>query len=287
MTTQGPFLAIDAVCNLHTPETVVRRGPASLILDKVRAKGETETGISIERLLEKMDAGGIERTFLIAAKEGSEFDSHNWIVSYEEVAEVVNRYPDRFSGLAGIDPWTGMSGVRHLESAVRDMGFIGAHVYPHWFRMSPDHAKYYPFYAKCVELGIPIQMQVGRCLIYRADMPPLESVGRPITLDTIACDFPELKLIGIHTGWPWVEEMISVAEKHPNVYIGADAYGPRHWKSEFVQFINTWGQDKVIFGSDYPVLEPERAVEEVGELGLRPEPLRKLLRENAERVYGL
>ena len=70
MTTQGPILAIDAVCNLHTPETVARRGPASLILDKVRATGETATGISIERLLEKMDTAGIERTFLIAAKEG-------------------------------------------------------------------------------------------------------------------------------------------------------------------------------------------------------------------------
>ena len=75
---------------------------------------------------------------------------------------------------------------------------------------------------------------------------PLRSVGRPITLDTIACDFPELKIIGIHTGWPWVEEMISVAWKHPNVYIGSDAYAPKFWKPEFVQFINSWGQDKVL-----------------------------------------
>ena len=77
------------------------------------------------------------------------------------VARAVEAYPDKFSGLAGIDPYMGMDGVRALETAVRDMGFIGAHLYPHWFELAPDHAKYYPIYTKCCELDIPIQMQVG------------------------------------------------------------------------------------------------------------------------------
>ena len=178
------------------------------------------------------------------------------------------KYPTRFRGLAGIDPTEGMEGVRQLEYAIKELGFIGAHLYPHWFELAPDHRKYYPFYAKCVELDVPIQMQVGHCLVYSTDRP-LTSVGRPILLDTIACDFPELKLIGIHTGWPWVEEMISVAWKHPNVYIGSDAYAPKYWKPEFVHFINSWGQDKVLFGTDFPIIDFERATREVGELGFK------------------
>jgi len=199
---------------------------------------------------------------------------------------VIEAHPDRFFGLAGIDPTEGMEGVRKLEYAVRDLGFIGAHLYPHWFGWPPDDRRYYPFYTKCCELDVPIQMQVGHCLVYRPDIR-LPSVGRPITLDTIACDLPELKLVGIHTGWPWVEEMISVAWKHPNVYIGSDAYAPKHWKPEFVHFINSWGQDKVLFGTDFPVIEPERAISEIDQLHLRPEAKRKLLRDNALRVYNL
>jgi predicted TIM-barrel fold metal-dependent hydrolase len=81
--------------------------------------------------------------------------------------------------------------------------------------------------------------------------------------------------------------MISVAWKHPNVYIGCDAYAPKYWKPEFVHFINTWGQDKVLFGTDFPVIDPERATREIAALELRPEAEKKLLRENALRLYGL
>jgi predicted TIM-barrel fold metal-dependent hydrolase len=106
-------------------------------------------------------------------------------------------------------------------------------------------------------------------------------------LDTIACDFPELKLVGIHTGWPWVEEMISVAWKHRNVYIGSDAFAPRYWKPEFVHFINSWGQDKVIFGTDHPVIDMGRALTEIDELNIRPNSKKKFLRDNVIRLYSL
>ena len=276
--------AIDIVVNLPDPNRVRHR--QSILYDRPGFGGR-ELNLTPERFLEKMDAAGIERSFIVAAKSGSKYTGDMDSVPYEEVAEIVNKYPDRFSGLAGIDPWEGMEGVKALESAVKEMGFIGAHMYPHWFRMEPDHRKYYPFYAKCVELDIPIQMQVGHCLIYIADRPPLQSVGRPITLDTIACDLPDLKLIGIHTGYPWVEEMISVANKHPNVYIGCDAYTPKYWKPEFVHFINSYGQNKVLFGSDYAVVDNERMIREIEDLDFKPVAKSKLLRENAMRVYKL
>jgi predicted TIM-barrel fold metal-dependent hydrolase len=202
------------------------------------------------------------------------------------VAGAIARHPQRFYGLAGLDPTEGMAGVRQLEHAVRNLGFIGAHFYPHWFELPPDHARWYPFYAKCVELDVPVQLQVGQSLIYTPEQR-LRSVGRPIALDAVACDFPELKLVGIHVGIPWTDEMIAMAWKHPNVYIGADAHSPKYWPKSFVHYIDSYGQDKVLFGTDFPVLDFRRTRDEIEALGLRPDGKRKLLRGNALRLYKL
>jgi predicted TIM-barrel fold metal-dependent hydrolase len=129
-------------------------------------------------------------------------------------------------------------------------------------------------------------MQVGHCLVYQKDRR-LPSVGRPITLDQVAIDFPELSLIGIHLGYPWTEEMISVCTKHSNVYMAGDAYAPKHWGAAAVHYANTFGQDKFMFGTDWWVIDPERAVEEVRDLSFREASLRKIMRDNALRVFNI
>jgi uncharacterized protein len=282
------FRAIDTVVNPLTPEIVKLRPAwsASFHTEKMKREARVVAGYDYDEMIRMMDAAGIERAFLVAAKIGQLGIPGSWHLPYEMVAEAVRLHPDRFHGLAGIDPTEGMKGVRSLERAVRDLGFIGAHLYPHWFELAPDHAKYYPFYAKCVELDIPIQLQVGQSLVYDKSRP-LRSVGRPITLDAVACDFPELKLIGIHIGIPWTDEMIAMAWKHENVFIVADAHAPKHWPPQFVRYINSYGQDKVMFGTDFPVLGFERMRAEVEALGLAPGPKRKFLRDNARRVYRL
>lgn len=282
------FGAIDAVCNFEFDMPGIDRPEWSktFITEKIGMDGTVINGYTIDSFIEKMDRAGIEHTFLIAVRAGSAQHKIHRHISYDLVAEVCARRPDRFSGLAGIDPTMGMAGLREMERGIRDYGFVGAHLYPHWFDMAPDHARYYPFYAKCCELDVPIQMQVGHCLRYSVERP-LKSVGRPITLDTIACDFPELKLVGIHVGWPWTEEMISVAYKHPNVYIGSDAYGPKHWPDSFVHFINSWGRKKVLFGTDFPVIDLERARREIEDLGLRENSKRLFLRNNIIDLYKL
>ncbi len=280
--------AIDAVVNLWTEE-VMRHRPEwrdQFFHDKMRVDAETVKGISIDETLRRMDAAGIEIAFLVAPKVGRLGHPATWHLPYEVVADAVKLHPDRFRGLAGVDPTEGMAGVRALERAVADLGFIGAHGYPHWFELPPDHAKWYPIYAKCVELDVPIQLQVGQSMVYAPNYP-MRSVGRPITLDAVACDFPELKLVGIHVGIPWADEMISMAWKHANVYIGCDAHSPKYWPPSFARYIDSYGQDKVIFGTDFPVLGFERTRAEIEALNLRPEPKRKLLRDNARRLYKL
>jgi predicted TIM-barrel fold metal-dependent hydrolase len=280
--------AIDIVVGLYTPEVVAMR-PAwgrEFFGEKIGVGEGTLGGVPLDEYVARMDRAGIERSFLVAVRAGPAWDPISFQLPYEIVAEAVQRFPDRFVGLAGIDPSAGMRGVREMERAITELGFVGAHLYPHWFGVEPDDRRLYPFYAKCIELDVPIQMQVGHCLRYSAERP-LRSTGRPISLDTVACDLPELKVIGIHIGWPWTDEMIAVAYKHPNVYIGSDAYAPKHWPAQFVHYLNTYGQDKVLFGTDFPVIDPERAMREIDDLGLRPLPRRKLLRDNAARLYGL
>ena len=281
-------MAIDAVCNLFT-EYEVNNGQTGLdehFLEQIRFPTEWRKGVSIENYIGMKDRAGIDRSLLIAVRAGDQRMRGSFEIPYEQVATVCRKYPNRFSGLAGIAPYRGMEGVRELEYAVRELGFVGAHLYPHWIELAPDHAKYYPYYAKCCELDIPIMMQVGHNLVYSRERR-LPSVGRPITLDQVAIDFPDLKLIGIHIGIPWTDEMISMAWKHENVYIGSDAYAPKYWPDSFVHYLKTYGQDKVIFGTDWPVISPERAMDEIKQLGISEPVMEKFLSTNAKRIFKL
>ena len=280
--------AIDIVCNIFTPEIVAdgSLGFDAAFMEQVRMPAELRAGISMEGYIEKMDRAGIERSFLIAMRAGDPRMQGSTHIPPETIADICARHPDRFSGLMGIEPAMGMAGVRELERAVREFGFIGAHWYPHWSKLAPDAAQIYPFYAKCCELGIPIMMQVGHNLVYQKEFR-LPSVGRPICLDQVAIDFPELSIIGIHIGIPWTTEMISMAWKHDNIYIGVDAYAPKHWPAELLKYLDSYGRDKVLFGTDWPVIDPERAIAEIAAHDLREESWRKVMRENAIKLFKL
>jgi predicted TIM-barrel fold metal-dependent hydrolase len=286
-TTRSGYGAIDIVVNFYTPRVIAEgRAPTdSSFRDQVRIEERHRQGLTIEQYIDKMDRAGIERSLLIATRCGDRRMSTSTEIPYEYVHEACQAYPHRYSGLAGIDPTRGIGGLKELDYAVKELGFVGAHLYPHWFGQSPDAAIYYPYYARCAELGIPIMMQVGHCLIYRPDCR-LATVARPMALDQIAIDFPELTIIGIHLGYPWTEEMISVATKHRNVFMCGDAYAPKHWGASAVHFANTFGQDKFLFGTDWWVIDPERAMGEVHDLNMRQVPLRKLLRDNALTVFN-
>lgn len=280
--------AIDIVCNAFTPEALQNGWMAvdREFRERVRVRPEHRDGAPPEVHVEMMDRAGIERSFLVASRSGDLRIRGSAHMPAEYVARLVRDRPDRYSGLIGIDASRIMDSLAEVERAVREMGFIGAHLYPHWFEEPPDAPIFYPFYAKCCELNVPILIQVGHCLVYNPHRR-LPSVGRPICLDRIAIDFPDLVLIGIHVGYPWHEEMISVAWKHENVHIGLDAHAPAHWPEAVRRFINSFGQDKALFGSDWPVVDPERALRDVADLSWKPEAKRKVLRDNAIRLFGL
>ena len=280
--------SIDIVVNLFTPEAVQNgwTGVDENFKVQVRMPEAMRGGVDIDEYLRKMDRAGIEHSLLIAVRAGDARMRGSFAIPYEEIAKWCRLHPDRFSGLAGVDPFRGVAGLKDLDHAVHDLGFVGAHLYPHWFKLAPDHALYYPYYARCCELDIPIMMQVGQNLIYQKDVR-LPSVAKPVLLDQIAIDFPDLDLIGIHIGVPWTDEMIAMAWKHQRVFIGIDAYAPKHLPASLKHYMNSYGQDKVMFGTDWPVIDPERAVEEMEAHAFRPGPYRKVMRDTAVKLFKL
>jgi hypothetical protein len=279
--------AIDIVCNPFTAVEIANRqtGFDERFMDQVRMPQDMRAGVSIERYAAVMDEAGVDHSLLIAVRAGDRRMQGSIEIPYDQVADYCRAMPSRYSGLAGVDPFRGMEQLRDLEYAVKRLGFVGAHAYPHWFRLPPDAPQWYPIYAKCCELGVPIMMQVGQNLIYQKDVR-LPSVARPILIDQIAIDFPELKIIGIHVGIPWADEMIAMAWKHENVFIGIDAYAPKHLPASVIRYMDSYGVEKTLFGTDWPVIDPRRAVRELRDYELKPKTYERVLRKNALNVFA-
>jgi predicted TIM-barrel fold metal-dependent hydrolase len=197
----------------------------------------------------------------------------------EEVAQYTRRYPERFVGLASYNPFRIKESLLELEQAVKVYGFKGVYIHIYGFDIPLYDPKMYPLYAKCVELDVPVSMQVGHVL----EAMPSEH-ARPIYLDRIASDFPDLKMVGAHTGWPWVEELISVCYKWDNVWFGIDAWMPKYLKPEIIHYINSrMGQDRCLWGTNG--LPWKQSLDQVEGLNLKEETKRKLLHDNAAELF--
>jgi predicted TIM-barrel fold metal-dependent hydrolase len=277
--------AIDFMYYVATPEFIAKWNDAKkgeLICRMERAIGGLPSFESIDAMVRKMDEANVERVFITQTKMWSHWNKWMYMdTTLEEVAQYTRKYPSRFVGLAGYNPFRIKDSVREIETAVREYGFKGVYVHIYGFDIALHDPKMYPLYAKCVELDVPVSMQVGHVL----EAMPSEH-ARPMYLDRIACDFPDLKMIGAHTGWPWVEELISVCYKWDNIWLGIDAWMPKYLKPEVIQFVGSrMGQDRCLWGTNG--LPWKESLDQVDQLGLKPEAKRKLLRDNAVELFKL
>jgi uncharacterized protein len=201
----------------------------------------------------------------------------------DAVAALARRHPGRLVSVASVDLARPMNAVRELRRAVRSLDMRALRILPWLWGLPPNDRRYYPLYAECIELGIPFCLQVG----HAGPMKPSEP-GRPIPyLDEVACEFPELTIVGGHVGYPWTTEMIALATKYPNVYIDTSAYKANRYPRELVDFMRGHGKHKVLFGSNWPMLSPSSCLATLDALGLDDEAKRAFLGENARRVFGL
>lgn len=205
------------------------------------------------------------------------------MITNDEVAGAVRAHPEQIVGVASVDINRPMEAVRELRRCVKEFGFKGLRILPWLWGLPPDDRRYYPLYAECVELDITFCLQVG----HAGPMRPSEP-GRPIPyLDNVAHEFPELRIVGGHIGFPWVSEMISLMMKHPNVYVDTSAYKASRFPAELVAYMHGAGKRKVLFGTNYPMLTPADCLDGIEALGLKDEILSLFLAGNARRAFKL
>lgn len=235
-------------------------------------------GVPLEWTIEAMDGAGVAKGLLRAW-----WGPMGPLISNDEVAAMVARYPDRFVGVAAVDLAQPMRAMRELRRCVRELGFKALRVVPWVWDLPPDDRRYYPLYCECVELGVPFCTQVGHTGPLRPSEP-----GRPIPyLDTVALEFPELVIVGGHIGYPWTNEMIALATKYPNVYIDTSAYKATRYPAELVAYLKGHGRHKVLFGSNHPAWPAAQCLQGIDQLDFDMEVRQAFLAGNATRVFGL
>ena len=229
--------------------------------------------LTIGDLIAEADAGGVNKILLSAtAFPGSR-------MSNGAVADVIEKHPSLLFGCASVDPRSGMAAVHDLRHSVENFKFIALKLLPFLYDKPPNDAIYFPLYAACIDLGIPVLILTGHTAVQRPNI-----TGRPEYLDDVALHFPELTIVAGHAGYPWTNELIALAWKHPNLYIDTSGHRPRHFSQELLRFLNSYGREKVLFGTGYPMMDYTGPLAEASALDLKPGVLKQFLGGNAARV---
>jgi len=270
-------MIIDAHC--HIWEEKLMSADMKRIVEAVAERFKPQfpeqlTHATIERLIKEMDEAGIDKTVLLALDAALAFPSHISMRDYNDyVAEIVQRYPKRIIGFAGIDPRRGKEALVELDRCV-DKGLSGLKLWT-LTGFYPDDEQFYPLYERVAELGLPV-------LVHTGTGPPgtYLKFNRPVYVDKAAVDFPENTFIMAHLGMPWVDEAIAIVIKNPNVYVDISQWQVFS-KTPFVLCqaltqlkMGCGGMNRVLFGSDWPLLTPllsqKEWVETIKQLSMPP-----------------
>jgi predicted TIM-barrel fold metal-dependent hydrolase len=242
-----------------------------------------------DQILAALDDAGITHCLITGFDERSTCGVT--FVHNEPVAALADRYPDRFIPFAGVDIMRGDSALAELERWVTERGFRGLSLRPFMIGRPATDSAYFPFYAKCVELGIPLSIHTSAN--WTRSRP--SDLGHPRHIDQIACEFPDLKILMSHAGYPWVLEACLVAWKHPNVYLELGAHRPKYFAAPgagwepLLRYGQTTIRDKVVYGSGaFLINRPHRQLcDEMRQLPVTPEALDGWLWRNAARLLSL
>jgi len=231
------------------------------------------TGMS----LASMDAGSVDLALACAW-----YSPDGPMISNEDVRQLCETN-ERFFGVASGDIRDPVRCVSRIKHYVQKHGFVAVRILPWLWERYADDRLFYPIYTACVELGVPLCLQVG----HTGPLRPSD-MGRPIPhLERVLLDFPELVVVGGHIGAPWLDEMIFLANKFPNLYIDTSAYVPSRYPPALVEYMRGRGAKRVMYGSNYPMLQHQAISKQLDMLKLEPETLELFLRRNAERVFKL
>jgi predicted TIM-barrel fold metal-dependent hydrolase len=208
----------------------------------------------------------------------------------EYVAECVARHPDTFIGFASVDPWKGKKAVADFRHAITDLGLRGLKLHPGVMQFAPNDQRFYDLYAAAAELGAPVIFHTGTTGL-GAGLPGGGGIKlgycRPIFLDDVAADFPELQIVAAHPSWPWQDEMLAVAQHKTNVWLDLSGWSPRKWSPDLTKNVLGPLQDRALYGSDYPFLRFTKWLDAFHSYEPLAEVEEKILVGNARRLLKL
>lgn len=211
-------------------------------------------------------------------------------VRSEEVAEACAAHPDTLIPFGSVDPWRGRAAARQARSLVERYGVRGFKFHPSLQAFHPNDRMAYPLYDVLQELGVVALFHSGQTGI-GAGLPGGGGIAlkyaNPMALDDVAVDFPDLSIVIAHPSFPWQDEALAVATHKPTVHIDLSGWSPRYFPPQLVRYANTLLRDKVLFGSDFPLLTPDRWLADFETLDIKPEVRPLILKENAVRLLGL
>jgi uncharacterized protein len=211
-------------------------------------------------------------------------------ISNREIAAQAAEHADVLIPFASLDPARGEEAVREARTLVEDHGVRGFKFHPNLQAFYPDDPVAHPLYAQIQELGVPALFHTGQSGI-GAGMPGSGGIrlkySNPLALDDVAVDFPDLRIILAHPSFPWQDEALAVAARHTHVYIDLSGWSPKYFPPSLVQYANTLLRDKVLFGSDYPLLPPDRWIADFARLDIKPEVRPRIMKDNAVALLGL
>ena len=208
----------------------------------------------------------------------------------EEVAETAAANSDILIPFASIDPAKGKVGAREARRLVRDFGIRGFKFHPTMQGFYPNDRSAYVLYEAIAESGLPALFHTGQTGV-GSGMPGGNGMrlkySNPMYIDDVAVDFPDMPIILAHPSFPWQEEALAVAQHKPNVYIDLSGWSPKYFPPILVKYANSVLKHKVLFGSDWPVISPDRWLKDFEKLDIKPDVRPLILKENAKRLLGL
>ena len=223
--------------------------------------------------------------FTVDAEKGSSRKITN-----EEIAELAHKHADVAIPFASINPHRGEEGVRAARRLIRDFGVKGFKFHPSVQEFYPNERMAYPLYEAIAEAKLPALFHTGQTGVgagVRGGDNIRLKYSNPMLLDDVAADFPDMPIILAHPSFPWQEEALSVATHKPQVYIDLSGWSPKYFPPILVQYANTLLKNKILFGSDFPVITPERWLEDFSKVAFKDEVRPLILKENAARLLKL
>lgn len=235
--------------------------PLDVIVEKLRAMGVVKAVVN---------GRDVETTYPVPS-------GNQWVL------DLMQAHPDMFIGFAGLDPHKGMKALRELDFLVK-RGMRGASIDPYLSRLPADHQRYYPIYAKCCELNVPVIITTGA-----ASRIPFAIMdhSHPRHIDAVATDFPDLTIVISHGCYPYVAEVLMLVQRHRNVYLEISEYENAQFAEAYVNAANTFLSDRLIFASAHPFIQVSTQIQTYAALAFQDDVRPLVMHDNAARLLGL